>query len=476
MSIVEVKAKVAEGGTKAVVRVGNAEPELVHANTEEELRRAIVRRAADAASASGASVRVVSSQPNGVFSLMVSPTGELSADEGDPEDDSSAVSAIRMRREAEQAMSRPIVPDIPRASHASAAQQPAAATAPQRSTVTQPAVARQPERIEPIAVEPADEQVEPDAQPAVRRSFLVRDQQADPPARGWRGIVNRTTGIRVAPSLLDQERHDHFLKVSQHWPGGRSIGVVNGKGGVGKTTTTAMLAAVFARHGGSGVVAWDNNDTRGTLGWRTEASPHGATIPDLLAATERLLNRSASLSDLARYVHHQSADMYDVLRSNPHLLAAEQRLSAEQFDSLNEVIEKYSRMIVFDSGNDESSERWLRMIDRTHQLVLPTAAAAESAESAALLLEELSQRDERSADLARRAVVVVSVSERATPRADVARIVGGFEGVAFATVVIPYDPALKSGLLRFDELRPATQDAWIAAGAAVADGLAGIDR
>lgn len=53
--------------------------------------------------------------------------------------------------------------------------------------------------------------------------------------------------------------------------------MANGKGGAGKTPTTVLLSAVFARYGGAGVVAWDANQTRGTLGWRTEQGPHAAT-------------------------------------------------------------------------------------------------------------------------------------------------------------------------------------------------------
>lgn len=34
----------------------------------------------------------------------------------------------------------------------------------------------------------------------------------------------------------------------------------------GQTPTTVLLSAVFARYGGAGVVAWDANQTRGTLG------------------------------------------------------------------------------------------------------------------------------------------------------------------------------------------------------------------
>src|SRR5690606_1793211 len=99
--------------------------------------------------------------------------------------------------------------------------------------------------------------------------------------------------------------------VSQHWPGPRTIAVVNGKGGANKTPTTILTSAVFARYGGAGVLAWDNNQTRGTLGWRTEQGPHDATLHDLLPETERLLSTNAQSAELARYVHHQTRDRYD---------------------------------------------------------------------------------------------------------------------------------------------------------------------
>src|SRR3546814_9889257 len=70
--------------------------------------------------------------------------------------------------------------------------------------------------------------------------------------------------------------------------------------------TTAMRAAVFARHGGGSVLAWDNNDTRGTLGWRTETGPHDATVQDLLPETSRLLEPAAGIGEIAGFVHHQT--------------------------------------------------------------------------------------------------------------------------------------------------------------------------
>ncbi|MFD4422231.1 AAA family ATPase [Agromyces sp. NPDC058484] len=306
---------------------------------------------------------------------------------------------------------------------------------------------------------------------AARASFIAEEERELPATEGWRGLVTRSTRLDMRPSAAERDHRRLVEQVSRHWPGPRTISVVNGKGGVGKTVTTAMLAAVFARNGGTGVLAWDNNDTRGTLGWRTEKSDHEATLQDLLPATDRLLSPSAQSAELARYVHHQSSDKYDVLRSNPELLATRQRLTRDDFDALHEVATKYFRVVFFDSGNDESAPRWLRMIDFTDQLVVATTALGEPAESGALLLEALRERDQASARLAENAVVIVLQSEHDAAAADARRIADGFTPLARAVVTIPFDRALHGGPLRFDRLAPATQQAWLTAGAAVATGL-----
>lgn len=304
---------------------------------------------------------------------------------------------------------------------------------------------------------------------SARPSFI--DPATEHPAKldGWRALLAQL-GLPMRPSRAAIQRAEWEMAVSRHWAGCRTIAVANGKGGVGKTMTTAVLAAVYARHGGGTVLAWDNNDTRGTLGWRTEQGDYDTTIRDLLPHAARLLETTASVSDIARYVHHQSVDRYDVLRSNPELLAADQRITTADFDLLMQVAARYYRMVIFDSGNDESADRWLRMIDSAHQLVVPTLAAPESAESAALLLDALRRRDEHSRRLADNAVVIVSQSERSNAAA-VQEIAEGFVGHVRAVEVIPFDDALKAGRIRYSSLQPKTSDAWMRAAAAVADGL-----
>jgi MinD-like ATPase involved in chromosome partitioning or flagellar assembly len=303
-----------------------------------------------------------------------------------------------------------------------------------------------------------------------RRSFLASDNGTIPAETGLRGLLSRM-GIRMAPSKRELTARAHTRAVSQHWPGPRTISVVNGKGGANKTPTTVMLAAVFARNGGGPVLAWDNNETRGTLGWRTEQGPHNSSVMDLLPETSQLLAPSAQSALLARYVHHQTEDKYDVLRSKPDVLASEQKITADDFDALHEVASKYFRLNIVDSGNDETAERWLRMIHHTDQLVIATTTLEEHAEAGALLLEALRARGGKYADLSQNAVVIVSQSDKNGTAAQAQHIADGFAQLARAAVTIPYDAALLKGRIRWGALKPATQASWLAAAAAVADGL-----
>ncbi|MFC3690453.1 ATPase [Aquipuribacter hungaricus] len=310
----------------------------------------------------------------------------------------------------------------------------------------------------------------PQTRREARRSFLTEDRSEEPATRGVRGLLTRA-GIRIGPSEAERTERADARAVSQHWPGPRTVAVVNGKGGAGKTPTTVLLAAVFARHGGAGVLGWDNNQTRGTLGWRTEQGPHEATLLDLLPQVDRLLGTGAQSADLARYVHHQTRDRFDVLRSKPMALADEQRVSPDDVDAIHAVAAKYYRLIFLDSGNDESDPMWLRMIDHTDQLVVATTTRDDHAEAGALLLEALAGRDEHSAALAANAVAVVTQAEPRATSAAVQRVVDGYRPLTRAAVRIPFDPAIVDGVLRYGSLRPTTQRAWLAAAAAVAGGL-----
>lgn len=307
-----------------------------------------------------------------------------------------------------------------------------------------------------------------------RPSFLTNgggDAVDVKPESGWRAVAV-ALGWKIKPGPAEVAITQDRRLVAQHWPGCHKLAVVNVKGGQGKTPTAAMVSAVFARFGGGAVLAWDNSETLGTLGWRTESGPYDTTVRDMLPAAEELLSPGAGVSAIARYVHHQTDDRYDVLRSSPALFGSQSRITAEDFDRLVAVVERYYRMVIFDSGKDESGERWLRMLDATDQLIIPVLADVESAEGVRTLLEELGARDERSARLAADAVVVVSEWPQPVNSRELSAVVGGLSEMVRAVEVLPFDPSLKNGALRFERLKPQTQDVYVRVAAHAARGMA----
>jgi hypothetical protein len=64
--------------------------------------------------------------------------------------------------------------------------------------------------------------------------------------------------------------------------GSRVVAFANPKGGVHKTTATVLAAATIGSVRGRGVVAWDDNELRGTLGLRAGSARHARTIRHLV--------------------------------------------------------------------------------------------------------------------------------------------------------------------------------------------------
>ncbi|WP_232531978.1 MinD/ParA family ATP-binding protein [Microbacterium halophytorum] len=469
-----ISARIDESGAGLVTL--NDTEHAIQAATAEDARREVVRFCADNAQKLQRPVRVTVQEPDATWPLIVHPDGRVDADE----DDTAPAGASGL--EAEMAPERDsVIDEVPGVVPADAAGAPAG---PRRSSHVAVGEAAPGDDADPqaAAAEPTPlpmgqaappEPGLPGARPISpngRASFITTEASEDPATRGWRGFLVRA-GMKVGPGADERSEREERATVAQQWTGPRTIAVVNGKGGANKTPTTILTAAMFAQHGGAGVLAWDNNQTRGTLGWRTEQGPHDATLHDLLPETERLLASNAQSAELAKFVHHQSRDHYDVLRSQPMALRSQQRVSSTDVDKVHAVAAKYYRLIVMDSGNDESDPMWLRMIDHTDQLIVATSSRAEHAEAGALLLEALADRDERSANLARNAVAIVSQSDEKTTPAEIRRIEQGYRDMVRDVARIPYDPAMGASQLHLRALNPATQRAWLAATAMVASGL-----
>ena len=474
--------------------------EPLAASNSEQLRALLLGKAASRARAQNQVVSVTARDTSGVAYLLVSPSGAIKlADkpptqqpappQATPAPDLAAQVLAAYQTHSQQPVSpqapAPLNQNMPQPAPQQVPGQPVAATQPLAQAPTPPPVVPSQQPVpQPVPQQPVPQQSVPQpvnqpvpqqgvqvSAPVLRArpdSFLAKSAAGGPKPTGWRAVAGRL-GFKVQASQAQCQQWEDERTVSQHWPGPRTIAVLNGKGGAGKTPTSILLASNFARLGSGSVVAADGNVTRGTLGWRTEQGPHNATILDMVPQTEALMDPSARNGDVAAYTHHQTIDQFDVLRSNPLLLSTEQKLSPKELDGIQQVLTRYYRMIIWDTGNDEGDSLWLRIVSHADQIVIATTTRTDHAEAGRLLLQGLSGRDERSAALAANAVVVISQADREEPPAT--SLVDGFAGIAREVVTIPYDRSMREQWLRSDKLAPATRAAWLHAAAAVARGL-----
>ena len=477
--------------------------EPLAASNSEQLRALLLGKAASRARAQNQVVSVTARDTSGVAYLLVSPSGAIKLADKPPtqqpappqatpapeENDLAAQVLAAYQTHSQQPVSpqapAPLNQNMPQPAPQQVPGQPVAATQPLAQAPTPPPVVPSQQPVpQPVPQQPVPQQSVPQpvnqpvpgqgvqvSAPVLRArpdSFLAKSAAGGPKPTGWRAVAGRL-GFKVQASQAQCQQWEDERTVSQHWPGPRTIAVLNGKGGAGKTPTSILLASNFARLGSGSVVAADGNVTRGTLGWRTEQGPHNATILDMVPQTEALMDPSARNGDVAAYTHHQTIDQFDVLRSNPLLLSTEQKLSPKELDGIQQVLTRYYRMIIWDTGNDEGDSLWLRIVSHADQIVIATTTRTDHAEAGRLLLQGLSSRDERSATLAANAVVVISQADREEPPAT--SLVDGFAGIAREVVTIPYDRSMREQWLRSDKLAPATRAAWLHAAAAVARGL-----
>ncbi len=484
MAFPNIRAIVRDNGTGEVVVAGNSRVVPAGDNVQELRSNALALVVVEAQTLQRP-VRVQIEDPEGHGELIVHPDNKI---------ESVSYEARPARRRAEapettpETAAPPVIDTVP-----VPAPEPVVAPAePTAVPATTATVDAQPWPPAPVAADTTPVPATPEPQTAVvteeapptRRSlketsFLVSAPVLEPATQGWRGTLTRL-GFRMDPAEEELSEREDVRTVSQHWPGPRTIAVVNRKGGANKTPTVVMLSAILARYSGAATVAWDNNESQGTLGWRTEKGSHDRSVLDLIDASTELLSPSTNAAEIAKFVHHQTADKFDVLRSDENE-EGDHEVTAEEVDIAHQVLTRYYRLVVMDSGNTARAANWRRMIDHTNQLVVPVTAIEDRAEAARLTLQTLESRGGHDAELARNAVVIVSestdakrsMSGEALKRAkdEAQRIADGFEPFVRAVVRIPYDPALVNGPIRYEALQPATQRAWLAAAAAVAAGF-----
>jgi MinD-like ATPase involved in chromosome partitioning or flagellar assembly len=286
------------------------------------------------------------------------------------------------------------------------------------------------------------------------------------PRSGFRKVVYAATGGKVnfGLSRADRRRDDLIERARTSVGGCYRLAVISLKGGVGKTTTTAALGAMFADLRGDRVIALDANPDRGTLSERAPRES-GASVRHLLAAR----------ADLHRYADvraftSQSPTRLEVLASDsdPHVSHA---FSEEDYRDTVAILERFYSLVLTDCGTGLLHDAMRGILGLANSLVVVSSASLDGARSASATLDWLEAHGLE--DLAKNAVVVISSVRPGGGIVDVLQLEDHFASRCRDVITIPYDPHLESGgVLDIGELEVETADAYLELAAAVGEAFA----
>ena len=406
------------------------------------------------------------SAPSAVASASSSAASAASA--------SSAASApsARSARSAPSAPSAVSAPSAPSAVSAPSA--PSAAPAPSSPGVSAPApsgtAATAPAAKRPL---PSRATVPADGRPTLQdlQSSTAKHRKVKA-TRGFRGVITRATRGVISPGPGKKERLEieRLERIRRPLDGPRNIAVVNLKGGAHKTTASLMIAATLGVTRGGNVLAWDNNETRGTLGWRGVPTEHHRTAVDLLHDIESLRSPSASNADLDPYVRPQGEMRFDILASDEDPGSAA-LIDDHAFGELDEALSRFYRIKVIDTGNNVRASNWLAAVKSADQLVIISTVREDTFNAAAWMIDEL--RATGLGEQVDHAVTILSHSSKGkfdpTLRS---RLLAHFGAHTRAVAEVPYEQQFVDGThLDWSRVSKATKKAWLDATALIVDGL-----
>jgi MinD-like ATPase involved in chromosome partitioning or flagellar assembly len=326
------------------------------------------------------------------------------------------------------------------------------------------AVQEAPPVAEPVVPPPLPPRPVVDARPHTASElteYTIVRRRSDKPGSGWRRAVHVASGGLVNPGIgpAEQRRQELALRIRCPLPGPRQIAVASMKGGVGKTTVTAMLGLMLAEHRGDRIVALDANPDAGTLADRLTGRTD-STVRDLLDS----LGSVGSLSDIARFT---------TLSGRLQVLASEQdpargeAFDRAEYERVCAVLSRFYNVVVTDSGTGMVHSAMDGTLALANGLVIVGSHTVDGASRASKTLDWLGAHGHH--ELVERAVVVLS-QDRTSPEIDGQRLVAHFQARCRAVVLVPRDPHLATGSrIELDKLRPATSDAFLELAALVAD-------
>ncbi|QSE88081.1 ParA family protein (plasmid) [Rhodococcus pseudokoreensis] len=289
---------------------------------------------------------------------------------------------------------------------------------------------------------------------------------SDPARLGLRGRLNAALGLKLVPkeASLEMRLRDAQTIIAGPLPDRALIGVMQVKGGVGKTPLSIALTDTIATYRGSRrVVCADLGEVGGSFSDRVTVPPaHGSDVLDLLAEITPAAT-DVRPTMLRQYLTQQPSGADVVIGG------AATPLGYDQAQALGMVLSQHRDLIVADTGNSILADSWQWVAGAAHVALIPVPIRTDAAIGAQRTLKALAAV---RPDLLSRTVIVITDGPGDIP-ADEHDIVERFSNLAVPVCRMPYEPRFAGGKrIALPQLRRPTQDALTVL-AATAIGLMG---
>lgn len=235
---------------------------------------------------------------------------------------------------------------------------------------------------------------------------------------------------KASPAEIEDRHHRRLIRETT-WHRSVSIGVVNEKGGSGKTPLTLCLAGTLASIRGGGVVAFDAARSRNGLDRIGEGRP-ARCISELIDDPAS----HATPGKIAAFAARQTS-FADVICS-----LHERAFDADSVERARYAIDRCYAISVADTGNAHEDAAYTAVTHSADLLVIPVVPSVQSIEDGMKLIRVLREDPAWVPVPFVIALMHNGGAEAGTPD----QILGDFQNLGVAAAVeIPYDKAIAGG-------------------------------
>lgn len=290
----------------------------------------------------------------------------------------------------------------------------------------------------------------------------------DRPQMGVRAVLANKFGIPVGKGKAELE-YDHLIaRINRGLRNPKVIGVLGGKGGVGKTTSVMALASTLSQHRSKPVVAitLDYNDT---LSLRTKAvadAPRG-NLSVLDFATDKTIRTPNDVAGCMRNNKHRLSVLGTGLSPMRHEI-----LTPEQYLRALHILKSNYELIIVDFGNTPNTETYWTALESLDSMVLVTSTENDSLQGSRRV-EDIAREAGLLELMDQRTTVLVNHRSSADPKVNLETFVNRMHSVKAREVLdIPWDDHLsESGPVDLDLLSKPTRYQYVRAAALVVSSL-----